>query len=474
MTDGADKVTTISKSPRPKRIVICFDGTWNKLSADTPTNVVLTAASVQRTTADGTVQIIHYDEGVGTGVRDRLTGGMFGAGLATNLREAYRFLLFNYDPGDHIHVFGFSRGAFTARTFVGLLRHVGPLRRIHVDRIDEAIGLYQLRLKGKDGSAEAMRRFRADFANGVCVGQADEDWRCANVEGYAPCSAPRFSVRFLGIWDTVAAMGVPEVIPGSSFWNRDHRYHDTSIDGFVESMRHAVAIDERRALFPLTSVGDLAELNAASGHAPDDPKAPYQEMWFPGVHGSVGGGGDIRGLSDGALAWVLDGAKKAGLRLDTARGTRINSFEPDPLAPLLNIADPKPSMMDALKTDRHGPDHAWQVSMAATRRWHAEPALMPRDGSYRPKPLARVAAELNATELPKPQPFVTLETIIVENGDTLTGLARRFYGRGSLWHAILAANPSIDDPDTLFSGQKLTIPKLPDAASEEGLDDAAA
>jgi Uncharacterized alpha/beta hydrolase domain (DUF2235) len=102
-----------------KRIVFCFDGTWNKLAADTPTNVVLTAASIQRVAADGRTQIIHYDEGVGTGRLERWSGGLFAVGLVANMREAYRFLIFNYDPRDEIYVFGFSRGAFTARTLSG-------------------------------------------------------------------------------------------------------------------------------------------------------------------------------------------------------------------------------------------------------------------------------------------------------------------------------------------------------------------
>ena len=93
-----------------KRLIFCFDGTWNALNADTPTNVVLTAASIVRQTADRTTQIIHYDEGVGTGPMDHFAGGVFGWGLIQNVREAYRFLIFNYDVGDQIFVFGFSRG----------------------------------------------------------------------------------------------------------------------------------------------------------------------------------------------------------------------------------------------------------------------------------------------------------------------------------------------------------------------------
>src|SRR3546814_7416538 len=95
---------------RVKRLIFCFDGTWNKLLPDVATNVVLTAASIDRIDPEGVPQVIHYDEGVGTGDLDELSGGMFGHGLIGNVREASRFLVLNSDPGDEIYVLGFSRG----------------------------------------------------------------------------------------------------------------------------------------------------------------------------------------------------------------------------------------------------------------------------------------------------------------------------------------------------------------------------
>lgn len=383
-----------------KRIVFCFDGTWNALSADTPTNVVLAAASIERQTRDGTVQIIHYDEGVGTGRLEKFSGGVFGAGLVANVREAYRFLIFNYDPGDEIFVFGFSRGAFSARTFVGFVRHVGALSRLHAARIDEALGLYEKRLKGSDTASEKLRRFRAEYAGGVCV-EGDDEWRCANLSGYVSGSAPPITLRYLGVWDTVAALGVPANLPLSARLNRKHAFHDASLTGFVRSARHAVALDERRATFPPSVWGDLTALNAAAGKSADAPDAPYQEKWFPGVHGSVGGGGDIRGLSNCALDWVLKGAKLAGLKLDVAHGSRIHGFMPNALAPLVNVADPKFSITQIITADRSGPDHLWQLSTAAIRRWKAPAAELPEKMLYRPKSLSRVAEHLDAISLPE-------------------------------------------------------------------------
>lgn len=443
-----------------KRIIFCFDGTWNKLVPDLATNVVLTAASIERTDSKGVSQIIHYDEGVGTGAMDAWRGGMFGTGLIDNVREAYRFLIFNYDPGDEIYVFGFSRGAYSARTFVGFIRHVGPLRRLYVGRIDEALALYEHRKKGKAGSGDALNRFRADYSDTVCIGPADEDWRCANKPGYVAGSAPQMHVKFLGVWDTVGALGVPQMLPLSGWLNREYNFHDASLDDFVENARHAVAIDERRRLFPIVPFDDVTLLNQARGFKNDDPAAPYQERWFPGNHGSVGGGGDIRGLSDDALAWVLAGAKKAGLRLDTAVGTRINGFHPDPFASPVNVADPKRSATNIFNKDRDGPNHLYEVSASAQRRWRATAAQLAGE-TYRPKTLAKVAAELNALgpwDFEPPADLLAIEKVKV--GDSLSIYAKRHYGDAKQWPKILAANLDVvDDKDEIFPGQEIRIPK---------------
>ena len=445
-----------------KRIVFCFDGTWNKLNEYTPTNVVLTAASIQRVAHDGVTQIIHYDEGVGTDRMEHWSGGVFGAGLVEHVRAAYRFLIFNYDPGDEIFVFGFSRGAFSARSFVGFLHHVGPLRRLHAGRIDEALELYRHRLDQKAEADDDLRQFREDYAGNVCIGASDDAWRCQNVPNYVAGSAPVMTIRYLGVWDTVSALGVPEVLPFSKELNREHRFHDAALDNFVGSARHAVALDERRVAFPSVPLGDVSALNAARGHADDDVKAPYQERWFPGVHGSVGGGGDIRGLSDGALAWVLDGAKAAGLRLDTAAGTRIHGFHPDPLAPLNNVANPTFDATHLIEHDRAGPTSLWQLSSSALRRWQASPASLPGGKPYRPGSLAHVEAAL--AELP-PWTFVPptdlLATVVVKNEDTLSSIALEHYHDAAKWPLIFAANRDvIDNHDDVFAGQELRVPRL--------------
>jgi uncharacterized protein (DUF2235 family) len=451
-----------------KRLVFCFDGTWNRLSADTPTNVVLTAASIVRDAKDAT-QIIHYDEGVGTGRLEKWSGGALGVGLVEIVRKAYGFLIFNYDPDDQIFVFGFSRGACSARTFVGLIRHVGVLRRLHAARIDEAIKLYQRRLVDADGPGERMCKYRANYADSMCARPEDDAWRCKNIKGYVSGSAPALSIRYLGLWDTVCALGVPAIVPFSSAFNGKHRYHDLALSDFVENARHAVAIDERRALFPSVVWGDLAALNKARGHTVGDPDAPYQEKWFPGNHGSVGGGGDIRGLSDSALAWVMQGAKQVGLVLDRDKGSRIHNFRPEPLAPLDNMSVPQGGLTYKLTKDRAGPDHHLQVAPSALRRWHARPDTLPEQKPYRPPTLSKVATQLDEVEVPPGWSGDILDQHIVVLGDELRTLAKRYYGNPNLWELIFDANRGVlDDPDELFQGQTLLIPVAPETAAPEG------
>lgn len=461
-----------------KRLVFCFDGTWNRLSAATPTNVVLTAASIVRQAGD-VVQIIHYDEGVGTGRLgewskrlDKYMGGVGGAGLIEIVRKAYAFLIFNYDPGDEIFVFGFSRGAFSARTFVGFTRHVGILSRLHAARIDEALKLYKQRRRDADGGSDAMRRFRSDYSRKVCIDAEDEAWRCRNVKGYAPGSASRLTIKYLGVWDTVRALGIldgagalfaPLPLPKS----RKYLFHDIRLTDFVENARHAVAIDERRRMFPVELFGDVTELNRSKDSEPDSPTAPYQEKWFPGTHGSVGGGGDVRGLSDAALNWIIRGAKKAGLVLDKDADSRIHNFKPDPFASLDNIGVPTRGGFTYLRlTDRKGPPHAWQMAKPALRRYHRPGNEWPERTAYRPPSLTHLFDKLEAWPahdfVPSGEPLLTEHTVRL--GESLTLLAKHYYGKSTnaLVERIFRANTdSLDDPDEIFQGDVLHIPVPP-------------
>ena len=121
-----------------KRLVICCDGTWQRLEGDSLTNVALTARAVAPRDAKGNLQIVYYSAGVGSSLSGAsLWQGMTGADLDDHLLDAWLFINLNYEPGDQIFLFGFSRGAYTVRSLAGLLRKIGVLRREHVDKSRE-------------------------------------------------------------------------------------------------------------------------------------------------------------------------------------------------------------------------------------------------------------------------------------------------------------------------------------------------
>jgi uncharacterized protein (DUF2235 family) len=261
-----------------RRLIACSDGTWKTAESTKPTNVVILAQALTPQGADGVPQALFYDPGVGTGsFLDRMSGGAFGRGLSENIKDIYRWLVHSYAPGDEIFLFGFSRGAYTVRSAVGLIRKCGLLLPEHSDRLDEAYELYR-RSDASADPAEAVA-FRSTYSRAV-------------------------EIALLGVWDTVGTLGIP-LVGLRALTRRRYRFHDTELTGIVRRAYHAVAIDERRRAF-----------EAALWTSPPQRGQEIEQVWFAGAHGDVGGGYDQRGLSDIALAWMLDKARRAGLTLD--------------------------------------------------------------------------------------------------------------------------------------------------------------
>lgn len=261
-----------------RRLIVCADGTWNIAEAPCPTNVVLMARSIRPVAADGVPQFVLYHPGVGTGpFLDRWTGGAFGEGLSNNVKDIYRLLVYNYAPGDEIFLFGFSRGAYTARSAVGLIRKCGLLLKEHADRLNDAYALYRRRDDDVDG-LEA-KAFRAQY------------------------SQPSIEIAFLGVWDTVGALGIP--LAGLRFARTKYQFHDVALSRIVRRAYHAVAIDERRKSF----APSLWEGAPAPGQVVD-------QVWFAGVHSDVGGGYAQHALSDIPFLWMQQKAVEAGVDFD--------------------------------------------------------------------------------------------------------------------------------------------------------------
>ena len=383
-----------------KRIVILCDGTWNRSEVEHPTNVVRLARALRSVADDGVVQVPIYLAGVGTGQgvtrlarwTDRVLGGAFGWGLMDNVVAAYRHLVFLYEPGDEIFVFGFSRGAFTARSLVGFLRSTGIVDRDRMHLLPEAVARYCTRRDPRTHPNSAQsHEFRARLSLRVVTGQSEADWRL--IEGMP--EAERLRVAYLGVWDTVGALGVPRhlalarVLTGESYG-----FHDTELSSLVARARHAIALDETRPAFEPARWSNLDRLNG--DRRGED--APYQERFFAGDHGSVGGGGDILDLSSIALDWVADGARTAGLGLDPEELARIRKAQ-NPYGPLHNFSTPRGGFGEWITRrnprDRAGPDRIEELHDSVHQRWTAE-AKGAGFRPYRPGSLRRVEAALAA------------------------------------------------------------------------------
>ena len=356
-----------------KRLVVCCDGTWQRLYGGALTNVALTARAVAARDQAGVAQIVYYSAGVGASLKGlSLWQGMTGDTLDENLIEAYTFINLNYEPGDALYLFGFSRGAYTVRSLAGLLRKCGVLRRAHVDKTHEALKLY----RDHDIKTDSVEAERFRIAHAAA-------WpRIA-----APFTTPPedLRIRYLGVWDTVGALGIPRLLPISLGLNKQYQFHDTALSRAVESARHAVAIDERRKAFAPTLWSNVDAFNT--------PGAPARvaQAWFPGDHGGIGGSNISRGLSNCALLWVLEGAEAAGLALAREPGSVLSSClaNVDPIGAPLEA--PGFSLMRLTGA-------RWRRGLARFEDLH-ETAMLRWAGNarYRPAPLSSFGARIAET-----------------------------------------------------------------------------
>jgi uncharacterized protein (DUF2235 family) len=282
-----------------KRLVVCCDGTWNK--AETKTSISRLHDLLQPEGRDGLPQLRKYIEGVGSGSFTRIRGGLFGVGLSDNIKEAYRWLVQNYDPGDEIFCFGFSRGAYTARSLCGLLGASGLLRVLSNVRIDDAFEYYRTRPAERENSKYHKRLAAVP--------------RHTREDG--------LRVKMLGVFDTVGALGVPVPFFASLTQWRRVAFHDTNLSALVENAYHALAIDEQRGPFGPTLWTDVAR--HPDGTALD---RAVEQVWFPGVHSDVGGGYRDKKLADVPFGWMLARAEALGLHVD--RQNPKLPLEPDP------------------------------------------------------------------------------------------------------------------------------------------------
>lgn len=291
-----------------RNLVVCCDGTWNTpdqadQGVPTPTNVVRLFNTLAEQGVGGEAQLGYYHPGVGTDGTwwDRLVGGGAGVGLGRNVMSAYQWLARHYQPGDRLFLFGFSRGAYTVRSLAGMITA-------------ERCGLLRL-----DGLAEqeAWKRVERAYEKGYRARKERSAWAKDWAFHQADAAGEPVPVHFLGAWDTVGALGIPDDLAILNLIDDPRRYafHDTALNARVHNARHAVALDERRLSFAPT-------LWTGIEHRPS-----VKQLWFPGVHCDVGGGYPETGLSDGALQWMMEEARALGLGL---RDEMAAQLRPDP------------------------------------------------------------------------------------------------------------------------------------------------
>ncbi len=346
-----------------KRIVICCDGTWNEPDHNEsgkrcPTNVVKLASLIPPLGADGVEQRTFYHNGIGSmsSRSKRIIDGATGYGISRILLACYTWLVRTYQPGDQIYLFGFSRGAYTARSLAGFIRNSGILRPENESVVNESFALYRSRDGSRSPRAEASRLFRQNYA-----------WSDVT------------PVQCIGVWDTVGSLGVPNTIFQGILkhvFRVNREFHDTDLSSTVAFAYHAIAIDERRKPF-LPTLWTLPPAQAAGGQT-------LEQSWFPGCHGDVGGGNPTSDLAAITLDWMVDRARHAGLDVRDPKQLGPPNFpthHPDPLGPVLESLTTFYRLFGSGERNICGANGAGvtneTLSPTAKERWARMPAWRP-------------------------------------------------------------------------------------------------
>ncbi|KAL1625539.1 hypothetical protein SLS56_007286 [Neofusicoccum ribis] len=292
---------------KPKRIVVCCDGTWQSATSvdpkhGCPSNVarlsrVLAKAGLDREEKEWQ-QIVYYDAGVGTGditAVEAARQGSQGLGLLENVLEAYNFIVSNYNKGDHLFFFGFSRGAYTVRAAAGLVQQIGIIQPYLMPAFLERYGKFI-----------RAENFSKPFTQ-------TEYWTDFMAKSQNPLISPAkdIIIQVIGVWDTVGSLGVPDLghwlKKDNSNWRKAYQFYDTDLSSNVRHAYQALALDERRTPFS-PCLWCVKEGNTTTN---------LVQCWFPGAHINVGGGnsdnagdknpaGDREQLASITYAWMLD------------------------------------------------------------------------------------------------------------------------------------------------------------------------
>jgi hypothetical protein len=376
-----------------QKLALCLDGTWN--AQDSGTNIYHLSNLIVEgaVTKEGQTwhQLVYYQEGVGTGMLDRVTGGAFGIGLSRNVREAYDWLIEHYCDGDEIYIFGFSRGAFTARSLVGLISKCGLLRRGAPMPPEQLWHAYQILGRSCDSRSHmepAKSWWERIWGKPKRPFRALQDLRRETWEKSPPLPlhkpanraeellvqwSRRVPIHCVGAFDTVGALGLNALaIP----WVRDHtaQFHDARLTTLVTNGFQALAIDEHRKSFAHVPWYQETASSVPEGETSNGGR--IEQRWFTGAHSNVGGGYEDDVLSQHALAWMIKETSSLGLEYRP-----IGKGDPNPAVPLPcqrclplqkakkgegNFADQAPTLRDSFSELAGG---IWKHFIRAKREY---------------------------------------------------------------------------------------------------------
>jgi uncharacterized protein (DUF2235 family) len=284
-----------------KKIILCADGTWNTPHGPSELPNDTNVRKLYLLLNDDDSQLKYYDSGVGTdgSAFEHFFGGAMGEGLFQKIQDGYAFLSYVWDPGDEVYTFGFSRGAYTARSLAGMIALFGvPTKNLDNQTVKRVFDAYRIT------DHDQRKAAKASLA---------EEYGLTDV-----------AVRMAGVWDTVGALGIPGHLFGA-FDQAKYGFLDTTLSNYVKSAYHAISIDERRSSF-------IPTLWTNADGSPRANDAQLQQVWFPGVHCDVGGSYSECELSNITLRWMLDNAKACGLVFDEKAVDTC--LAPKPFAPL--------------------------------------------------------------------------------------------------------------------------------------------
>jgi hypothetical protein len=313
-----------------KNIVLLSDGTGNSSASPFKTNVWRLYQAIDLSPGQAQEQIVYYVNGVGTENFKPLAalGGALGFGVWRNVKDLYTFVCRNYDLGDEIYGFGFSRGAFTIRLLMGLIGKCGLVKADSEAQLIQCI----------EAAYEAYRRdylIRASRRRNMIYHYILRPPKYMPEEDGSPSSSIDLSdtgcrqvnpdIRFLGVWDTVDAYGMPvdEIKIAIDDWVWPMSFADRDPSDRLLAIRHALSLDDERPTFRPVLWNEVLKPKRPGDDPEVLPPQRIQQVWFAGVHANVGGGYPDDGLAYTSLNWMMDEAAAHGLRFDLDHRTDI-------------------------------------------------------------------------------------------------------------------------------------------------------